>query len=322
MVACNLAADAPSIAWGYTGNLKEGRLNLAATVGNLSDKAQPYQVTLDIAGDGQERKKTQTVTVPPATAQQVTVAAEDLTLAKGRMAIQVTDAQGKVCLSQAIPFDRQEVEAGVKAAAAAPQQQRWRLEHYPVQGKINIRLLDLGNRRDLQLGKRFGQTQVSVYRGDQLVLEKTVDKPLIVGDEGHVTVPFAPKDDGSYLVRAAVCDDQGNCMDFVSGTVEKQSTPWLGNTLGKDPAVIVPPFTPMKTSGQKISCLGRDYELGAGGLPAAITARGEPVLAAPMAFELEDERGLQSGEMSGLELLDQAEIASPSRAKHALRGWT
>lgn len=307
MVACRFAADAPAVAWGYTGNLKEGRLGVSAAIGNPSATPQTYQVNLSIAGDGRpDRKQAQTVKVAPAASQPLVVEGEDQKLNKGRISIQVADAKGQVWLSHAIPFDRQEVEAGVKAAAAAAKQQRWRLEYFPVQGKVNIRLLALGNRTDLQLGKRFGPTRVSIYRNDQLILEKTVAKPLIVADEGHITVPFSPKEDGVYFVRAVIDDEKGDCMEFVSGSIEKQPMPWLGNPLGKDPNIIVPPFTPMKTKGQTISCLGRDYELDASGLPKAITANGEPALAAPATFELVDENGQPSGKMNGGRLMDRA----------------
>jgi len=120
-------------------------------------------------------------------------------------------------------------------------------------------------------------------------------------------------------VRAAVCDDRGDCVDFVSGSIEKQPMDWLGNTLGKD-HVIVPPFTPMKTRKQTISCLGRDYELGASGLPAAITANGEQALAAPVTFELEDEQGKQTGKMSGGKLLDRAEDRVTFQGKTGFMG--
>ncbi len=308
MVACSLDADAPIVAWGYTGNLKEGGLGATVTIGNLSATHQAYQVGIDIGGNGQpDRKQVQTVNVAPAAFQQVIVEGDDQKLDKGQVNIQIVDAKGKVWFSEALPFDRQEIKAASKKAAAAPaEQQRWRLEYFPVQGKINIRILALSNRCDLQLGKRFGQTLVSIYRNDQLILEKTVDKPLIVADEGHVTVPFLPKEDGVYFVRAMICDEKGDCMDFVSGSIEKQPMPWLGNSLGKG-AVIVPPFTPMKTKGQTISCLGRDYKLDASGLPAVITANGEQALAAPAMFELVDENGKQSGKMSGGKLLDCAE---------------
>ncbi len=214
----------------------------------------------------------------------------------------------RVVVSEKVAADQEEPDALISAQAnsAAVPPLKWRLEHYPVQGKINIRLLGLSTRSDLQAGKHLGSTRVFVYQANQLVLEKTVDKPLIVGDEGHITVPFSPQEDGVFLVRAIVCDDQGDGLDAVSGTVEKKTLLWLGNSLGKDPGSIVPPFTAMQTKQRTVSCLGRNYQLGESGLPEAITARGEQLLAAPMTFEMEDELGNHSGKPVGGELLDRA----------------
>jgi hypothetical protein len=329
MVACTISAAAPALAWGYTGNLRDGRLGASVTLANSAAAPQTYQVALAVSGQGlAERRQAQTVTVAPGGSQVVLVADDDQVLDQGQVTLQVADPQGRVWFDAALPIDRQEA-VGIlkKAAAAAAQPQRWRLEYYPAQGKVNIRLLQLANRRDLQVGKRFGTTHVCILKDDRVVLERTVAEPLVADNEGHLTFPFAPQEDGTYLVRATVADQDGDCMEFVAGTIEKQPMPWLGNSLGREP-VIVPPFTPMRTHKLNVSCLGRDYDLGAAGLPAAITANGEPVLAGPITFVLEDDAGRHTARLRGAKLLERADDhvtfqgqAAFDRMELKLKGW-
>lgn len=59
--------------------------------------------------------------------------------------------------------------------------------------------------------------------------------------------------------------------------------PWFKTTLGRDDMVL-PGFEPLKVSGNKLSCVGRVYEIGANGLPSAIWSLGKQILAAPVSL--------------------------------------
>ncbi|NOY81392.1 MAG: hypothetical protein GXP31_10360 [Kiritimatiellaeota bacterium] len=65
---------------------------------------------------------------------------------------------------------------------------------------------------------------------------------------------------------------------------------WLDSTLGIDDDV-VPPYTPLTVDGNTVGCLGRTVRFGLRGLPKEITSFGQAVLAGPVAFRIETERG-------------------------------
>ena len=65
---------------------------------------------------------------------------------------------------------------------------------------------------------------------------------------------------------------------------------WLDSTLGLDDDV-VPPFTPLRVDGDKVSCLLRDVRFGPNGLPESILSNGREILAAPMNLAITTNRG-------------------------------
>lgn len=78
---------------------------------------------------------------------------------------------------------------------------------------------------------------------------------------------------------------------------------WLNSTVGTDTSFIVPPFIPLKVAGKKIDLLGRSMVIAESGLPASINSfftqemtgikeTAEPILAAPIIFELKNKNGL------------------------------
>ncbi len=61
---------------------------------------------------------------------------------------------------------------------------------------------------------------------------------------------------------------------------------WLDSTLGLDDDELVPPYTPLKVSGNRMECLNRAVVFGLAGMPQTITSNGKDVLAAPMTFDV------------------------------------
>jgi len=61
---------------------------------------------------------------------------------------------------------------------------------------------------------------------------------------------------------------------------------WLNSTLGLNDEELVPPYTPLKVSGNEIRCLNRSVVFGSAGMPQTITSNGKDVLAAPMKFDV------------------------------------
>lgn len=62
--------------------------------------------------------------------------------------------------------------------------------------------------------------------------------------------------------------------------------PWFGSAVGRDD-ILLPGFTPIKVNENRISCVGRVYEIGANGLPSAIYSLGKQLLAAPVSLTCE-----------------------------------
>jgi len=87
---------------------------------------------------------------------------------------------------------------------------------------------------------------------------------------------------GTYTLRASLRAADGSELATAEAPVTVPETPvWLGNRLGCEEAV-PPPFTPVKVDGRKVSVVLRDYVLADSGLPAAIVAKGMPLLTGPV----------------------------------------
>ena len=98
---------------------------------------------------------------------------------------------------------------------------------------------------------------------------------------------------GDYEVTASIHLKDGKVFGprkaaFAKLDEAKAYPDWWGNQFG-EPERVVPPFEEIKMSqtsptgqtGQTFSCWGREYELGALGLPQAVSSQGAAVLAAP-----------------------------------------
>ena len=86
---------------------------------------------------------------------------------------------------------------------------------------------------------------------------------------------------GSYPVEVAIRAADGKELKADRLTYTRERPPWYENTLGKEPTV-PPPWTPIAAKDDAtLQVWGRTIRLGAGGLPAAITAVERELLAAP-----------------------------------------
>lgn len=80
---------------------------------------------------------------------------------------------------------------------------------------------------------------------------------------------------------------------------------WLDSTLGLSDEPI-PPFTPLKVEGRKISCLGREVVFNELGLPKSIRSWGKEILASPIQFIVEKKDGLTKWEAKGERVIKMA----------------
>ena len=161
------------------------------------------------------------------------------------------------------------------------------LEYYPIQKKLNARLPSL-NAAALE---QLDAARFTVTAPDSSSLTFTVGTPVVHGNEANYNLPFAPATEGVYQFKAEVSTRNGGTFAEASREVESKKMEWLGNRLGIDANVIVPPFTALEREGNRISCLMREYEFGSDGLPQRITAAAGELLASPVSIELITTKG-------------------------------
>jgi len=118
------------------------------------------------------------------------------------------------------------------------------------------------------------------------------DKPIVEGRIDRVAewyfqdvVQLPPLASGKYQVKAFMEMANGKKLGPVSDAFVKKDearefAPWWGTKYG-DIERVIPPYTAISRSEATISCLGREYELNALGLPAAVRSQDAPVSASP-----------------------------------------
>ena len=85
----------------------------------------------------------------------------------------------------------------------------------------------------------------------------------------------------NLLIKPDVAADAGDKNPY-----DMTRLRWLDSTIGLDDEV-VKPYTPVKSNGNAISCLGRKVQFGPDGFPTSIQANGHEVLARPIALVAE-----------------------------------
>ena len=85
----------------------------------------------------------------------------------------------------------------------------------------------------------------------------------------------------NLLIKPDVAADAGDKNPY-----DMTRLRWLDSTIGLDDEV-VKPYTPVKSNGKAISCLGRKVQFGPDGFPTSIQANGHEVLARPIALVAE-----------------------------------
>ncbi|MDH7569735.1 MAG: DUF6067 family protein, partial [Armatimonadota bacterium] len=190
-----------------------------------------------------------------------------------------------------LTLDEVRVVAGTRAAPAAPapagtlpavlqRQVSLTVTYLPSFGRLAARL-DLG-----ALPEQFAidDVVIEVTRAadGSRVCEERLAPPKKGVATQHLSLPRLPA--GDYRVRATVYRRGKPLGQPVEASFTSRKFPWEGNPLGLSQKV-VPPFTPLVVSGDTVSMVLRRYRLGAMGLPAQITARDEPILAAPITLE-------------------------------------
>ncbi len=108
--------------------------------------------------------------------------------------------------------------------------------------------------------------------------------------EGTITVK--PKGLEETKIRLIINVDGELLRDYGDSELWRLSRlRWLNSTLGLSDEPI-PPFTPLKIEGRKISCLGREVSFNEMGFPKSILSWGKEILSSPIRFIVEKEDGV------------------------------
>ncbi|MBR2439587.1 MAG: hypothetical protein IKB25_05285 [Lentisphaeria bacterium] len=115
------------------------------------------------------------------------------------------------------------------------------------------------------------------------VLEKAY--PAFRNDSAEMLISVPVRNQGKYIVKAGVKDSLGKTEILEEGSFEHKDFSWAHNQLGISDNVI-PPYTPLKRSGNNIESVLRNYQIGNDGLPQQVVSAGKKLLAAPVSFNI------------------------------------
>ena len=137
------------------------------------------------------------------------------------------------------------------------------------------------------VGADVADAQLSVALGlvaqGQPLPADTPAKPALAG-QVTTTVAFPSRAPGKYDLIARVLVEGKQSFETRKELVIP-STEWLGNKLGLEDKVL-PPWTPLSTSGTDVSCWGRRYSFRSTQLPVQVTSAGAELLARPITWRL------------------------------------
>ena len=152
--------------------------------------------------------------------------------------------------------------------------------YYPYTKQIRT-LLDISGYRNKN---RVISGFVAIFApSGKKVLEKTY--PAFRKEAAEMLFPFTPAAEGKYTIKAGIKDSLGTTEILEEGSFEHKVFPWVNNDLGISNQVI-PPFTPLKRSGNDIDVVLRRYQQGNDGLPQQVFSEGKKLLAAPVSFRI------------------------------------
>ena len=206
---------------------------------------------------------------------------------RGQYEAVVKAADGSVFFKHKMNLNTENYKAGKEESAATSYRNALAVEHYPFQKKINIRWIGMSFKEMKDVKKIV--LDITGPAGKTFRLERNGME--FYDGNGYGVLPFTPNPHGKYTVKAKALDANGKIMVVGQGTFETKEMKWVGNKLGCD-KVILPPYTPIKVSGNTVSCLIRDYKFGKNGLLAGMVADKGDVLEKPIDFIVETENGI------------------------------
>ena len=104
------------------------------------------------------------------------------------------------------------------------------------------------------------------------------------GRFGQAVIPYTDLPEGDYNVISDITTKDGKAIASVTTKLVVPGPPiWLKEKVGVSDTP-PPPWTPVKVEGDSVRVWGREYSLGAFGLPAKVETQGVSMLAGPISF--------------------------------------
>jgi hypothetical protein len=159
------------------------------------------------------------------------------------------------------------------------------LKYYPYHDKIRLR----ASVEALSLRDRVAGLGASICRTDESgspagtpLWERTLAPERFVV-EGTYDIPDLPR--GKYALAVQLQGGAGLPRRPVVQPFAREVFPWEHNRLGFSDQVM-PPFTPLAAEGTAVGAVLREHRHGPSGLWSQATSEGEPLLEAPMRWEV------------------------------------
>lgn len=279
LVRCRVMKGAPAVTWRMNDPDGEGRYAATLEVrgGTVAGEASvvskaPEERRAGAFGGGKDFS--------------ATIDLRDRVLPSGLFVAEVRGADGEVLFAQERPVDTASYSPKTARINGAAREMKLSVEHYPFMKKLNLRWAGISEAAKAALAG--AEAVVTTPSGRKLKLEK----PDISyrSNCANIKFDFEADEYGEFSAEARAFGRDGRTLAEGKGSFPWKKLEWHRNDLGKDD-VVVRPYTPLRVSGQTVSCLLRDTAFGDSGLPASIVAAGGEVLAAPAEFVLETEAG-------------------------------
>lgn len=283
----HLVPDAPSVQVTSLGpQVHKGELQLRATITNPGPARKVKANLLVTSSDMPELKDAKELDLPAGG-----VAPYQFDVGGGRlhedaqhtMTFDVTSADGKqtnlhyVLKWTKAPEKKWHYRIGPDPEAAV------RFAYYPSYKfvRVSVDTRELG--KDVEATSNKASVAIAGPDGKQVL------RQAMTWDKAPAVQEFTMGDlaDGVYKLTIAV---DGWKEPFVR-TFKRLHFPWEGNTLGVTDRVL-PPFEPIKISGQKLAVVQRGYTINGLGLCDQVTSLGRPLLAAPMTLVADGQTSL------------------------------
>lgn len=262
---------------------KQGNPNVALNLRNTAD--QPKTVAVDLyqqSASSPPRTVKQTVTVQPGEVE--TVQVTDGTTGGGRAEtrIELRDAgTDDILFLRAFTWDLNRPEVRWKVSEDDARAVVLDIAYYPYHNKLKTRI-DIGG---LERPDAITGVNLIVNRKDN---GKTVARgtfPTLKDHSAATVLDLPDLPDGEYIVQT-VLNGPGAPEEPTTQTFQRKHFEWEHNRLGMIEGVI-PPFTPLQTEDNTLTCVLREHRLNGLGLWDQVNAEGVDLLARPMTLHAE-----------------------------------